>query len=314
MIFFSNLKPNLFIAISSIYGLLMIAELVLFGIKTKYKNSDFSELRARIRSWWIMVTIFTVALTINRTLSLIFLGIVSFLALKEYFSIIPTRRADRRVILLAYLTIPLQYYFAAIGWYGMFVIFIPVYMFIIIPCRMILVGETKNFLHATGTIHWGVMTTVYCLSHASYLLSMQISNLPAGNAGLLFYLVLLTQLNDVAQYVWGKLFGVHKIVPRISPGKTRIGLVGGLLTTAVTGALIAPWLTPFNMLNGLALSIIMGICGFVGDVSISAVKRDIGVKDMGNLIPGHGGVLDRVDSLTFTAPIFFHTVNYFYAS
>ncbi len=310
---FANLSPNLLIVIASIFGLLVLAQLIVFTLKKTKPNLDIEELSLRVRSWWIMVIIFIGALVINPSLSVVFLALVSFLALKEYFSMIPTRRADRRVLFWAYLAIPLQFYFAAIGWYGMFIIFIPVYMFLLIPARMIIGGDTQHFLQSAGTLHWGLMTTVYCLSHASYLLGMSVDTyLPAGNAGLLLYLILLTQLNDVAQYCWGKLLGRRKIVPLISPQKTTVGFFGGIITTTVVALALATLLTPFSLFHAACLGVLISVAGFIGDVNISAVKRDMGVKDTGTLLPGHGGILDRVDSLTFTAPIYFHFLNYFY--
>ena len=129
---------------------------------------------------------------------------------------------------------------------------------------------------------------------------------------MLFYLVTLTQLNDVAQYLWGKSCGKRKIAPKVSPNKTLEGFVGGALTTSVLGWLLGPWLTPFSPLYAALAGLLIGTMGFIGDIVISAVKRDIGVKDSGRLLPGHGGILDRLDSLTYTAPLFFHYVHYLY--
>ncbi|HHI76213.1 MAG TPA: phosphatidate cytidylyltransferase, partial [Gammaproteobacteria bacterium] len=232
---------------------------------------------------------------------------------KEYLSIIPTRRADRRVLFWAYLAIPVQYYWIATGWYGMFIIFIPVFMFLFLPLRMILIGETKSFLRAVGTLHWGLMTMVFSISHVAFLLVLPAAGNPvAGGAGLVLYLVFLTQFNDVSQYLWGKLLGRRKVVPRVSPNKTWEGFLGGVATTTVLAVLLAPVLTPIEWPMAIAAGLIIGIGGFVGDVTISALKRDIGVKDSGSLLPGHGGILDRVDSLTYTAPLFFHFIHYFY--
>ena len=193
----------------------------------------------------------------------------------------------------------------------MFFIFFPVYMFMIIPSRMIGVGETDGFLKAVGTIHWGLMMTVFALSHLSFLLVLPTAQNPvAGGPGLVLYVVFLTQFNDVAQYIWGKSFGRHKVVPTVSPNKTWEGLVGGVLTTTGLALVLAPLLTPLSSLQGLLVGPLIGLGGFFGDVNLSSLKRDIGVKDSGTLIAGHGGVLDRVNSLTFTALIFFHYVFY----
>ncbi len=305
------LTDNVRWGLGGLLGLLFIASLVT-GLLRRWKpEGNWKELSLRVKSWWVMVGFFTLALAAKSRVSIAFFAFVSFLALKEYLSLIPTRRADRRVLFWAYLAIPIQYLWVAKEWYGMFIIFIPVYMFMVIPIRMILVGETDGFLKAVGTIHWGLMMTVFALSHLSFLLVLPSAINPvAGGPGLVLYVVFLTQFNDVAQYIWGKSLGRHKVVPTVSPNKTWEGLVGGVLTTTVLAFLLAPVLTPLSPLQGLLAGALVGIGGFFGDVNLSSLKRDIGVKDSGTLIAGHGGVLDRVNSLTFTALIFFHYVYY----
>jgi phosphatidate cytidylyltransferase len=198
-------------------------------------------------------------------------------------------------------------------WYVMFLIFVPVYAFLFLPMRMVIAGETQGFLKAIGTIHWGLMLTVFNLGHLAYLLMLPAHGNPiAGSAGLVLYLVFLTEINDIAQYIWGKSWGRHLVTPLVSPHKTWEGLGGGLLTTTILAVAIAPWLTPFDWIHALGIGLIISGAGFVGDVTISALKRDLGVKDSGNSIPGHGGILDRIDSLTYTAPLFFHFTVYFY--
>ncbi len=241
------------------------------------------------------------------------MAIVSYLALKEYLSLIPTRRIDRGLLLFAYLAVPVQYFWAAVDWYNMFIVFVPVWMFLLFPALMALRGDTQNFLRAVGTLSWGLMLTVFCLSHLAMLLvSGELTNPVGGGVGLLFFVVVLAQFNDVAQYTWGKLFGRHKVTPSVSPKKTWEGLVGGVLTTTVLAALLGPYLTPMDYLWSARAGSVIGVSGFLGDINISAVKRDLGVKDSGGLIPGHGGILDRVDSLTFAAPAFFHFFRYFF--
>lgn len=297
--------------IGGIYTILVIASVVLWLLKKR--GIQLKEVEQRVRSWWVMATIFVVAISISRNISLIFFALISFLALKEYFSIIPTRRADRRILFWAYLAIPIQYYWIATEWYGMFIIFIPVYMFLYLPMRMVLIGDTKDFLRAAGTLHWGMMMMVFSLSHLAYLLVLDLKDgTNAGGPGLVLYLVILTQLNDVTQFLWGKALGKRKIVPRVSPNKTWAGFLGGLLTTILIGGALAPLLTPMNWQVGLLLGALIGMAGFIGDVTVSALKRDLDIKDSGQLIPGHGGILDRVDSLTYTAPLFFHVTRYFY--
>ena len=272
-----------------------------------------TELKARIRSWWVMVAIFAAALVVGRTATVVLFAFVSYLALKEYFTIIPTRKADRVVLLVAYLAVPVQYWWVGTGWYGMFVIFIPVYMFLALPAAMVLRGETSGFLKAAGTLHWGLMTTVFALSHAAYLIAVPPPAAPAGTgAGLLLLLLILTEFNDVAQFVAGKSFGRRKITPKVSPNKTVEGFLGGLVAPTALAGCLAPFLGPIGVLPGALIGAMLACAGFCGDIVMSAVKRDLGIKDTGTILPGHGGILDRVDSLVFTAPLFFHTVRYFY--
>lgn len=302
---------NVQYALWGIVAVLVLGTAIIGAKRFLKPSAGDTELWLRMRSWWAMAGLFILAIAVNRELSVLFFGLVSFLALKEYFSIIPTRRADRRVLFWAYLAIPIQYLWVWQGWYGMFIIFIPVYMFLFMPLRMILEGETQGFLKAAGTLHWGLMTTVFSLSHAAYLLALPDATNPAAHgAGLLIFLVFLTQFNDVMQFVWGKWLGKVKVIPKVSSGKTLAGLLGGIATTTLLAWIIAPYLTPLTGWEPLAAGVIIGLGGFIGDVTISAVKRDIGIKDTGNLIPGHGGILDRVDSLTYTAPLFFHFVYY----
>jgi phosphatidate cytidylyltransferase len=271
------------------------------------------ELQQRLISWCWIVALFAITLVANRSIALCLYWFLSFLAFKEYISLIPTRFSDRRVLFWAYLAIVIQYYWISIHWYVMFLIFVPVYTFLFLPMRMVIAGETQGFLKAIGTLHWGLMLTVFSLGHLAYLLMLPDRGNPiAGSAGLVLYLVFLTEINDIAQYIWGKSVGRHPVTPTVSPNKTWEGLIGGIVTTTSLAIAIAPWLTPFDWIHALGVGLIIGCAGFIGDVTISALKRDLGVKDSGNIIPGHGGILDRIDSLTYTAPLFFHFTVYFY--
>ncbi len=309
----TELSTRLLWTLAGIGALLVIASVAVAVLGWLHPQRDWRELRLRIKSWWVMAVIFALAISFDRRISLFFLAFVSYIAFKEYLSLIPTRRADRRVLLWAYLAIPFQYVWIGIEWYGMFIIFVPVYMFLLLPARMVLIGVTEGYLRAAGTLHWGLMTTVFSLGHAAFLLVLPAEGNPgAGGPGLLLYLILLTQLNDVAQFIWGKSLGERKVLPTVSPGKTYAGLVGGVLTTIALATLIGPWLTPMTLTHSACAGALIGFGGFLGDVTVSAIKRDLGTKDSGDLLPGHGGILDRVDSLTFTAPLFFHFIYYLY--
>lgn len=297
-------------AILGILGLLAVSTLIVRVLCRARPEKDWTEIRQRVKTWWMLAGIFLGALVAGSTVSILLFAFLSFLGLKEFFSLISTRRVDRRVLFWAYLAIPVHYYWVHIEWYGMFIIFVPVYVFLLLPMRMISIGKTDGYLHAIGTLHWGLMTMVYSISHAAYLLVLRLEGQPdvLPGPGLVLLLVGLTQLNDVAQFLWGKSLGKRKIIESVSPGKTWAGFVGGVATTVGLAALTGPWLTPMNVGQSIFAGVIIGVGGFVGDVCISALKRDLKIKDSGHLLPGHGGILDRIDSLTYTSPLFFHYV------
>lgn len=307
-----GLPQPVIVATLGLWAVLIAATGIVLALRLRGPGA-YQELTDRTASWWWMIGAFTFAIAANQTVAIVFLAMISYLALKEYLSLIPTRRIDRGLLLFAYLAVPIQYFWAATDWYNMFLVFVPVWMFLFFPALMALTGETQNFLRAVGTLSWGLMLTVFCLSHLAMLLvSGEVHNPVAGGVGLLFFVVVLAQFNDVAQYVWGKLLGRHKVTPRVSPKKTWEGLIGGVLTTVVLGAVLGPYLTPMDAPWSALAGAVVGVSGFLGDINISAVKRDLGVKDAGGLIPGHGGILDRVDSLTYAAPAFFHFFRYFF--
>lgn len=308
-----SIPPNALGVMALVIVLLVIGTVISRQKAKRHPDKDYTELNQRVNSWWLMVGIFFACLSQGFTATVILFAVLSFLSLKEFFSIVPLRQIDRRVVFWVYLAIPVQYYWVAVGWYTMFLIFIPVYLFLFIPLRLVTLGETQGFIRAAGVLHWGAMLTVFCISHLAVLASLNVVNPDAGSMGLVLFLLFLTQFNDVMQYVWGKQFGRHKITPTVSPNKTWEGFLGGLGSTTILAMVLGTWLTPMGIGFSAAAGVIIAIAGFVGDLVISSVKRDLAIKDSGKLIPGHGGILDRLDSLTFAAPIFFHYYYYFIA-
>ena len=287
----------------------MVAVMVRCGAR------NAGELAARVRTWWWIVGAVSVALVGGPLATAILFAGVSLLALREYLAIVPARGADRGAIVLALLAVPAQYLLVLDGWYGLFTIFIPVFMTAAIAIRLAFAGETAGFLRATAVLQWGLVLTVYNLSHLAFLARLDTAPaLPAGGAGLLLFLLVVVQSNDVAQYVWGRLLGRRRITPTVSPNKTWAGFLGGTATTIAVAALLAPWLTPFPFWQALVAGAGLAALGFAGDITVSAVKRDLGLKDTGAMLPGHGGLLDRLDSLVFAGPVFFHAVRTAYGA
>jgi phosphatidate cytidylyltransferase len=318
---FDHLSPAARWILLAVVIALAVSSVATIWLQRWRPEKYYSELRARVRTWWVIVGLFAVAMMLDRGGAILFFAGVSAFALREYLTLVPPRVADWRVLSWAYLCVPLQYLWIYFEWYGMFIIFIPVYAFLFLPTRLVLLGRTEGFIQSTSALHWGLMTTVFSLSHAAYLFVMEPGPAPrwpphwsdgAGIAsagpGLLLFLVMLTELNDIFQFLWGKSFGNVRIAPTVSPGKTLAGFLGGVATTTALAAIIGPWLTIMDRTHATLGGLIIALAGVAGDLSISALKRDLGVKDSGRSLPGHGGILDRVDSLTYTAPLFFHYV------
>lgn len=273
-----------------------------------------ANLRARVRSWWVMVAVFAVAFLLGQAATLTLFAFASFFALREVVTLTPTRRGDHKPLFLAFfLLIPVQYLLIGFDQYGIFAIFIPVYAFLLLPAFAAIGDDPDDFLARTAKLQWGVMITIYCISHAPALMMLDIEGYAGQNALLVFYLLLVVQMSDVMQYVFGKLFGKRKIAPRISPSKTVAGFIGGGASAALVGAALW-WITPFTPLQALGMSAVIVLMGFLGGLTLSAVKRSLGAKDWGVMIEGHGGMLDRMDSVSFAAPVFFHLTRWFFTA
>jgi phosphatidate cytidylyltransferase len=282
------------------------------SVATAGARETVANVNARIGAWWMMAAAFLVATLTGGIGSIVLFALVSMLALREFVTLSPTSRADHRALAWAFfVVIPLQYVLVGVEWYGLFSILIPVYAFLLVATRIVLAGETEGFLERAATIQWGLMACVYCVSYAPALMLLDIEGYDAGSGKLLLFLVVVVQASDVLQFVWGKLAGRRRIAPTISPNKTWEGFAGGVACTTLVGTGLW-WATPFNPWQAAAMSLLIALAGFAGGLVMSAIKRDRGVKDYGGLLPGHGGVLDRIDSLLFAAPIFFHVTRFFF--
>ena len=297
----------IFLVIASIIGAVMKAR-----VKSDKGKATVDNMNARIKAWWVMVAVFAVANFggIYPSVALFFL--LSMGALKEFIRLSPEGVGDHKARLLAFvLFTPLQYLLVCINWYGMFALLVPVYAFLFIPTLNALGGEANLFLQRTAKLQWALMVCVYCLSHAPAILTLDIPGYQGENAKLLLFLVLVVQISDVLQYAWGKTTGKRPIAPNISPNKTVEGFIGGVASATLVG-LALWWATPFSPFAAWLMALGIALAGFAGGLTMSAIKRDSGVKDFGTLIEGHGGVLDRIDSICFSAPLFFHAVRFFY--
>ena len=297
-----------------IFGVLVLASAAGWLLKLRLARGEphavIDNLNARVKAWWLMAAVIGLALLAGKGGVIVLFAFASFAALREYATLMPTRRADHWVLVLCFFVfIPFQYFLIWIAWYGLYSILIPVYAFLALPVVAAVRGDMRNFMQRAATLQWGLMLAVYCISHVPALLMLDIPGYAGRNAFLLVFLILVVQSSDVLQYVWGKLAGRIKIAPQVSPSKTLEGFAGGVASATLLGASLW-WVTPFSFLQAAAVSLMITLAGFLGGLVMSAIKRDLGVKDWGTMIEGHGGMLDRLDSVCFSAPLFFHAVRY----
>ncbi|MGM4982134.1 MULTISPECIES: phosphatidate cytidylyltransferase [Rhizobium] len=300
-----------------IFGVLIVASIVGYVLQRRLSpdgsNAAIENLNARIKAWWVMVVLIGIAFVAGRAGVILLFAFCSFAALREFVTLINTRRADHWALAAAFfVALPVQYYLLWAEQYGIYSIFIPVYAFLFMPIVAVLRGDTERFLVRIAEVQWALMICVFCASHVPALLTLHIPGYEGRNVLLIAFLVIVVQLSDVLQYVWGKLFGKTKIAPRLSPSKTVEGFVGGVISASLIGAALW-WVTPFTPLQAGLLAFVITIMGFFGGLVMSAIKRDRGVKDWGHLIEGHGGLIDRLDSVVFSAPIFFHLVRFWWS-
>jgi len=306
------MKHPLYETLGLIVLLLLLASAIGFSLRLAKgrENETVKNLNERIASWWVIIAVVGLALICGTTTTIILFMLCAFLAFREFITLTPTRPADYWPLLLAfYIALPGQFLLLAMSWYGMFAIFIPVYMLFALGAAGAFGADTEAFLERAGKLQWAVMVCIYGLSYAPALLLLRIPG--HSSAALLLFLLVVVQASDVFQYVFGKLFGRTRLAPRVSPSKTVEGLLGGGVSAILIGMALHG-LTPFTWWQAAPMGLAIVVGGFVGGLVLSAVKRSLGAKDWGTMLAGHGGMLDRMDSVCFAAPLFFHLTRYFY--
>jgi len=291
---------------------LALASVIGLGLKItvakRQPHGAIDNLNTRVNAWWVMTAVVGLSLFAGRTGVTLLFAFASFVALREFVVPEPGRPGERAMLLLAFgVVLPLQYFFVARGLYAFYTLFIPVLVFAALPAIAALVGQPRGERERMATVQWGLVICVCCVSHAPALLTLEIPGYEGRSAFLLVFLLVVVQSCDVLQYLWGKLAGRRKIAPSLSPSKTVEGSVGGILSATALGAALSP-ITPFTAIEAALISLAITVLGFLGGLLLSAQKRRRGIKDWGTLIPGHGGMLDRLDSMFLSAPVFLQIV------
>jgi phosphatidate cytidylyltransferase len=310
---FPTLQPNLALALDGVFVALLLATVGLWLWQRQRPAGSLEKVGDRLQFLWLTLAIFVLASIYSNNLLILYLWFLAFLALKEFCSITPTRRADRWVLFWAYLAVPIQFGLILLDWRRTFIAFIPVYVFLFLPLVMVIVGETRGFLKAWSTLGWGMITTVFTLGFLAYLLRLPTAPGSMANGNSLFlFLVTLSQLSHAAEFIFGRLFNHPTLSLKVSVTRNWASLIGSMAVTAPVAWLAASLLTPFTPLEAVIVGLVIATGSFIGYIIMSAIKRDLQLKDRGTMTPGRGGVLNRIDAFIYTAPLYFYIVTQLY--
>ena len=319
--FLRNLTPEqqvglLFVLVFGLLALATVAGILWSLRESKGSDAEPSareqrrqDLQALLRTAWLMSLVFWIAWAAGGGVATALFGFVSFLILREFISLSPTRRGDHRSLLLAFFVVlPLQYALVWTRQFELFTVFVPVYVFLAIAAISALAGDPVRFLERNAKLQWGIRVCVYGMSHVPALLMLDFPGFQGKTAFLVFFLVLVVQTCMLVQHLSARRLLTSAQGERLHWRSWGAGmLAGGLLGALLSG------LTPFSPLSAVAMALVACVAGTLGHLVMKAIKRDSGVTHWGaagRSITGASGLLDRVDALCFAAPVFFHSVRW----
>jgi phosphatidate cytidylyltransferase len=302
-----------------LFGLLALATVVSFSRTLREQTDEQIERHLRfrrdLRALWTGSLLFWIAWVSGPVGATLLFAVVAFLALREFITLTHTRRADHRSLLLAFFgVLPLQFALAGTQSLNLFMVFIPVYTFLAIPVVSAFGDDPQRFLERTAKIQWGIMVCVFGTSHAPALLLLEFPGYSGRGAFLVLYLVAVVAAAYIAQEAASRRLRRRPVARHIDRlFSWRAWLIGALAAGLVGGLLY--WATPFKPGPAIAMGLVSGACGTLGDFVMRALKRDAGVRHWGGKasVTGAVGLLDRVAPLCFAAPVFFHSVRWFFA-
>ena len=270
--------------------------------------------RGELRAVWVGSVLFWAAWISGPVGATLFFGLFSFLALREFITLQHTRRSDHRSLILAFFfVLPVQYVIVATRHFDLFTVFIPVYVFFAIPVVSAMAGDPHRFLERNAKIQWGIVVCVYGLSHAPALLLLDFKGYEGRGAFLLFFLVVVAAVAQVVQELASRWLRRRPVARQISRSFSWRAWSMGALAAGAVGLLLY-WITPFKAGQALVIATVAAGCGTLGEFVMKALKRDAGVHHWGNRsgVTGAVGLLDRVAPLCFAAPVFFHSVRWYF--
>ncbi len=294
-------------------GLLLLASLV--GFLLKYFQTDskahpvIDNFNGRVRLWWWLALALSLAFWLGKPGITVLFGFISFYCLREFISLQYTRRSDHWAIAAGfYIILPLQYALIWLEDYDSYSLLIPVYAFLFLPMLSALHSDSTRFLERSSKVQWGLMISIYCISHVPALFALKIPGYEGRNLLLIAFLVIVVQSSDIAQYLVGKLTRGMPLIRRLIPEMTSKTILSGLASATLMGLLLW-WMTPFTWWQAPLIALAIAIMGMLGNLVMAAIKRDRGIDSWGDTIVGYGSMLDKLESVIFAAPIFFHILH-----
>ncbi len=299
-----------------VLGVLFLGKVVgwaLHGMDGSAKTQAvIANYNSRVRLWWWMAAVLSLAFWLGKVGITVLFVFLSFYALREFISLQYTRRSDHWAIAAGfYIILPLQYVLIWLESYDLYTLVIPVYAFLFLPMLSALYADTTRFLERSSKVQWGLMVSIYCISHVPALLALKIPHYEGRNLLLIAFLVLVVQSSDMAQYLSGKLTRSMPLLRRLVPEMTLKTILAGLGSATLMGLLLW-WMTPFNLWQAPLIALIIAAIGMLGNLLLAAIKRDRGIANWGETIVGYGSMLDKLASVIFAAPIYFHIVHAFW--
>jgi len=310
-----TLHETFFFVLSGL--VLLIATATALGTWLATRTTDAAKLawigylNGRIRASWLIVLLFAIGFAVGGGALVVLFALASFFALREFVALTPIRASDHWALVIAfYLVIPIQYLLVAGGRYSIFAIFIPVYVFLLLPVVTALKQDTVDYLQRVAKVQWGLMICVYCVSHAPAIATLELPNYEEPGVLLLLYFLLVLQVSELLAVIASASIGRTPL--KSNPNKSREGvLLGGIGATVLGTALW--WMTPFTWSQSTLMSAAIVTAGFMGGLVLKSVKRNLGARDWAeDGVILSRGVLDRLDAMTFAAPVFFQLTLYFF--
>ncbi|CAN5398725.1 phosphatidate cytidylyltransferase [soil metagenome] len=302
----------------ALFGVLLLVTIIAFSRSLRERTEEQLEAHEQykrdLRAVWIGAVLFWVAWASGAIVSTVLFGVVSFLALREFVTLTHTRRGDHRSLLLAFFVIlPMQYVLVGTRSFDLFSVFIPVYTFLAIPVLSAFGNDPQRFLERTAKIQWGITVCVYGMSHAPALLLLDLPNYAGRGAFMVLYLVVVVVVAQVVQEAASRRWRRRPVARAISRSFSWRAWAAGALASGFVGLLLY-WATPFKPFPAIAMGMVAGASGTLGAFVMQALKRDAGVKSWGGKasVTGAVGLLDRVAPLCFAAPVFFHSVRWYF--